>query len=427
MEVGVASEIDSLKSESIQTRAKQLNPYSEQPAHLATEAAEYESFQTFPSYTLFPDLAKTIAEADLQKLSEACEQLTSFKPNNKAEIIEEIAENLKYANPILFTNNFQHNVKFQKTWIDETSFIPAEYPWITQENLLYIDRINRRLKELAKESLQYEDKWNIGKHVLDEIQNLSAEPRDDVSASILNVNSKIEGLEFGDKLVYHGLSRDALIDVLASGGLKCRAKQIDAVGEARFNTVKSKISDQEMYNTSFSNQPDRGYTGNMDANVNPYLSWVEPQDVWVVTDLGKMVKDGQRFFYSDGWQMMGKKDNGGFSLSIDNDPFVIVTTQESYQIIKTSISLNKNQDVKNRLQFFEEHAVIISETIFPQDQEKLQFDMPKDKEEEIRQKLKNSYPSVSLTDRKGYIVPSGELCDDQGGYEVMSYCWVENK
>lgn len=406
----------------LEQRAKELNPYGEQPIGPTKEALEQESRNMFPSYKYFPEKARQLAERDLDKLSQVITSLQGLAETTNQNIIAEINKNFKFANPVIFFQT-SHRENFQKAWVDESHLLSAELPWYTREHLLLIGAINEKLQGLADTVERTGDRFGMGKNTIAEIKRLTGEPRADIVRNISQTNEAVRQLDFTDNLIFHGLSTNALLDVLDSGSLQCRGKQIVQRGKARFNTTKAKNEKQELNNISFSNNPDRSYTGEWDPNANPYFNVVTPEDFWIVTDLAWLVKNGQRFFYSDGWQMMGKEGGEGFSLSFENDPVVIMATEKSINKIQARIARDLRFKGKDTQQWLKAHTMIIPETIFPQD--KWDFRLGNEEQVKIKDIMRQLNPNTILSKQKGFITPSGEFFDDQAGNKVMSYCWTE--
>ncbi len=413
-------------SQKVFDRALQINPYGEQPHDLAIEAAELETEATYPSLERLSPKAQEYAKRDLDKLTENLKALRKLSNTSTLDYstIGKI-ESLVGDNPVLVDKN--HDVLFQKAWAPTGEqelpsapfFITAEYEALRLKILSETERVISKVDPYDKYS---QSSTEINRARLKALEDTS--PDSSLRIKVDAANKKIAELDFGEWPIYHGLGIESLLDVLDSDSLLCRSKQINSRGKARLNTSRGKRTDQEMFNVSFSNIPDRGYTDTFKYG-NSDIAFVTPDDIWVVSDLGSLIKGGERFFYTDGWQMMGKKDQDGFKLSFSEDPFVLLVTEEALTKIKNRIATDMRFADKDMDGWIDNHVVIIPN--FPSKTGDLNFNMDESVKHKIKQKFQENNPNQKLPKNNGYLVPSGELFDDQGGKKVMSFCWIEKQ
>jgi len=435
MESSVNSSWQTILQNQLEQRANQFNAYGEQPLDLAKNAAEFEmSRGVFPSIQVFPEKVQHIVREDLEETAQAINELqaliqTGVNPNS-AGSLEKMKSYLKFCNPVIFFQTTNHGEQYQKAWNDGKTVVEPFYPWITIEQLALIQCASllfKKIGEVYQQSELYKQSEGFRANV-DHLFSVSPEVRGDIVDTVRGVEKRIAASDVGDHPIYHGTSREAFLDMLETRSLLCGHKQERVKGKRRFNTKVGKKVDQELFNISFSNDPNRRYTGEEDAVANPYMAVIHPEDTWIVSDLYTQIKSGQRFFYSDGWQLHGV-DEQGYELSFDNDPscFLMTQTQLEYYLKRIqSEERFSNSDISTWLI---DKTVIIPEDILPLPKdytESWEFKVPEEALVQIREKLTES-SQKELSKEKGYVVPSGEMFDDQAGTKISSYIWVNKK
>jgi len=206
--------------------------------------------------------------------------------------------------------------------------------------------------------------------------------------------------------------------------LLCRSQQLAKNGKANFNTSENKLDSTEMNNVSFSNEPNRGYTREgQGANMT------NPQNVWIVTDLGYLIMDRHdRFCYTDGWQVIGKNDQVGFSLDFNSEPVVFLMTNEAFSIVCERVQKDPRFVGKSNatVEWLSKHVVIISENeintslTYPEQPE---FTLSATRKQQLTEKLLLRHRKDKA--QKSRLIPSGQLVDNQIGDKIMTYLWEQ--
>ena len=228
-----------------------------------------------------------------------------------------------------------------------------------------------------------------------------------------------------DLLLYHGCYTDAFLDMLEDKALLSRKKQLETPkGVARFSTKEGKSARQEMDQVAFSvTEPNWGYTREPPADGDTRHLGL-PEDIWIIADGGYLLKEKEhRFFYTDGIHAFGKNPEEGFSMEFSDNPMCLMMTLKRYEVIRQRVT-NDTRFSGTRdevLSFLERKTVLIPEESIPR--EKTQWELGVEKEEEIKKRIISTSPDYEVSRKWGFVLPSGELGDDQSGGKIMTYSY----
>jgi len=130
-----------------------------------------------------------------------------------------------------------------------------------------------------------------------------------------------------------------------------------------------------------------------------------------------------RFFYTDGIHIFGQEPDEGFELSFLENPTCFMMTAERYESVKQRIVKNPRfaERVDKVLELLGKKVIVISEKSIPR--EKTQWELPNEIEAQVKKRIIESSPDYQDKKDSGFILPSGELGEDQSGAKVMTYVW----
>lgn len=395
-----------------------------------------DNLYILPSVKDLPERAQQIARLDIEAVqanSQEIDDLLWSKEASSSDFSSKAGETLQkgaklaQCRSVILSRGKEHHLGVGHVFVSpkpEPIEIKEETAWITEELRQATNKLLESARTLALKLLASTTNLKGLRAKAEAILEFNHTEDYSVIQSE-EANKAFNNIVKTDLLFFHGTYTEPFLDMLEDNALLSRKKQGETPrGEARFSTWGRKSIKQELFQVYFSvNEPDWRYTREPPAEGDTrYLS--PPEDIWVVADGGYLLKEREcRFYYTDGIHIYGKDPEEGFAMIFSDNPMCFMMTPRRYNALRQRITNDQRfSETKDEvLDFLERKTVLIPEESIPR--EKAQWELGIETEDEIKKRISDTNPDYDVTKDWGFIIPSGELGDDESGSRVMTYFW----